>query len=205
MPSPSFMACCASFPAVLDAAPALNRLCDDERLYVSLLRSVIETNLETPQTLASLLATGQATKAVAIAHALSGAAGNLGLVQVHKQTQAIVQHLRRSSILPAQSLGALAAALKDAAAVLSVVQDSAPSSAAPAALSKEPLPEPPPLSDLLRALRAREFASVEFYSRCRPFLAISYPEDVARLDLEMDLLNFKAAESILASCMESLE
>lgn len=188
----------APFQAILDAQPALERLDGDERLYLSLLQHLLESNVTAPESIVVALHQNAPQQALAVAHALCGAAGHIGLIDVHRITQDIVRSLRRNSTVDLDALYDLENALHDAETLTLALASILP-----------PPPPPPPLpplpdgaesvQKLLRALDDRDFASVDLYTHCRPFLAITYPEILPRLDLDMDLLNFKDAATLLAA------
>lgn len=191
------------FLASLDAGHALDRLEGDERLYMSLLEYSLSDGSTAPQRIALALAKNQTPEAIALAHSLSGSAGNLGLLDVHHDAQRLVVALRQRAPT-SEILLSLQRSLNEAKTAITILRAQIlPTLPTPPPLHPTPLsPGKEQISALRQALQDRDFRSVELYAQCRSLLAEIYPDGIGALDLEMDLLNFKNAATLLATYQE---
>jgi HPt (histidine-containing phosphotransfer) domain-containing protein len=184
-----------------DRSAALDRLGGDERVLASLISHLLTSHATNRLTLEQAQEDGQPEEILAQAHTLAGAAGNLGLVTLHRAARAVVTAIRQG-ISPHPTIVTLGNAmehlLENWQALINTLQPPT------ADCSDDALPpfsasQPEALSALCRALADRDFCSVDLYTAVRPWLQARQPAIIERLDHHMDLLNFKDAQALLSA------
>ena len=197
-PSP---ACAIPVMTGLDTEPALARVAQDRALYVRLLRAFVETRADTAVHISDALAAGEPDAARRMAHTIKGVAGNLGITRAHASAARLEACL--ASAAPAEIS---AAALQEFGAVMSDIvnrlRQALPSLPPPPSPPAPGQSKPPGelVEELLRRLRGSDFSALRLFEANRlVFAAACDPEQFARLEQEINTLNFPEACALIES------
>jgi CheY-like chemotaxis protein len=197
----------AALPEV-DLPAALRRLSGDQDLLMKLLRNFSQEWSGAHESIQSALSVGDRQQARQKVHALRGVAGNLSMHKVAAAAEALEQALtREDSQAINEGLETLAAVL---AAVLAGLEGLPPASP-PASPSTGDLAHPDrPLlerqfAELAELLRRHDMKAEACFAELRPHIAgDSCSGALARLDQQLDRLEFAAAGTTLAEVAELL-
>ncbi|WP_295589994.1 Hpt domain-containing protein, partial [uncultured Lamprocystis sp.] len=195
------------FPAALpgvDLPAALRRLSGNRELLLKMLRHFGQQWSGAHESIHLALSTGDLQQARQTVHTLRGVASNLSMSNVAAAAEALEQALKREENRAIERcLETLAAAL---APVLAGLERLPPTS--PLAVDVGPLDHPRlerQLSDLAQLLRRQDMKAEACFAEFRECLgAGEWADAMARLEQQLDRLDFAAAGTTLAEVAEFL-
>jgi hypothetical protein len=204
---PSETAAATDLPAALpgiDLPAALRRLSGNRELLLKMLRHFGQEWSGAHESIHVGLSAGDLQQARQRVHTLRGVAGNLSMSNVAAAAEALEQALKREeSHAIERCLETLAAALAPVLAGLERLP-----AASPLAVDVGPLDHPRlarQLSDLARLLRRHDMKAEACFAELRVRLgAGEWSEAMARLEQQLDRLDFAAAGTTLAEVAELL-
>ncbi|MBW8846283.1 MAG: PAS domain S-box protein [Burkholderiales bacterium] len=195
----------ATWPDIpgIDAAESAMRTGADARLFLNLLRRLLDEGRGLAAALAEVPADAAGQLALASrVHRLRGSAGMLGATALHRVATELETWLRAAG--PQAEPARFTVLAASVTATLAELEANGAAALAPPAETAQPVPDTAPdpvaLARLAEQLRQQDLAALDLFLQLRPSLVRAWGSShVQRLAAAVDALQFRAALALLAS------